>query len=386
MAVNNTDPSCATALDRILRATPWPRLCAAITACSSDAVSRVLDKDTWSIDDLPVLLSPAAGARIELLAQRAHSLTLRRFGRTILLYAPLYVSNHCMNLCAYCGFNARNKVERHALSVDEAVQEATLLHRMGFRHILLVSGQHEKHAPVSYLAELAERLRGMFASIAIEVKPLKTEEYSQLIDAGVDGVTCYQETYNPATYADVHLGGPKRDYDWRLSTLERAAHAGIRKAGLSPLYGLDDWRTEALMTGLHAQFFITRFWRTQISISFPRLRGAAGDFVPPHPLSDAGLAQLVCAFRLVFPDAHLVLSTREPAALRDHLLPLGITQMSAASRTSPGGYSHTHDAGEQFDVMDQRSAAEVANAISRAGYEPVWKDWDELFLKQGATA
>ncbi len=375
----NSDHSFAA--DRVLRGMPWNRIGTMITACPASAVDAALAKDPCTIDDLPALLSPAAAARLEDIAQRAHALALRRFGRTILLYAPLYVSNHCMNLCAYCGFNARNKMARHALTVDDAVRESMLLRAMGFRHLLLVSGQHENYAQTAYLAELSQRLRGMFASLSVEVKPLKTDEYELLAATGVTGVTCYQETYNPATYADVHQGGPKRDYDWRIGTLERAARAGMRTVGLSPLYGLDDWRVEALMTGHHAQFLMTRHWRTQISISFPRLRGAAGDFVPPHPLPDAGLAQLICAFRLVFPDAHLVLSTREPSALRDHLLPLGITQMSAASRTAPGGYSQTHDAGEQFDVMDQRSAAEVADAIRRAGYEPVWKDWDEAYLK-----
>jgi len=326
------------------------------------------------------LLSPAAAGRLDLLARRARAVTIQRFGRTILLYAPLYVSNHCMNQCIYCGFNVRNKLERHALSLDEAVQESGLLRSMGFRHVLLVSGQHEKYAQVDYLATLSARLRPAFASVAVEVKPLATDEYARLIASGVDGVTCYQETYHPATYADVHLGGPKRDFDWRLGTLERAATAGIRRIGLSPLYGLDDWRAEAVMAAHHAHYLAARFWRTQLGISFPRLRGSSGGFVPPQPLDDAGLVQLVCAFRLVFPDAHLVLSTREPAALRDHLMLLGITQMSAASRTAPFGYSQAHDAGEQFDVMDARPAAEVAEAIRHAGYEPVWKDWDAAFL------
>jgi 2-iminoacetate synthase len=184
---------------------------------------------------------------------------------------------------------------------------------------------------------------------------------------------------------DVHLGGPKRDYDWRLGTLERAAQAGMRRVGLSALYGLDDWRVEALCVGLHAHFLMTRYWRTQVGISFPRLRAATGDYQPPQPLPDTGLAQMMGALRLVLPDAQLVLSTREPAALRDHLLPLGITQMSAGSRTAPRGYSREGAAGAQFDVQDERAPHEVATMLLRAGYEPVWKDWDATYLER-ATA
>lgn len=363
----------------------WARLQAILNNVRDEDARACLAKSSWDVHDLPVLLAPAAAPYLERMAQLSHALTLQRFGRTVLLYAPLYVSNYCHNLCAYCGFNARNDVPRSALSLDEAEAESRLLHEMGFRHILLVSGQHQRYANVDYLATLAQRLRGLFASLNIEVKPLKTDEYAQLIAAGVDGVTCYQETYDPATYNEVHLGGPKRDYDWRLGTLERAAQAGIRRIGLSPLYGLADWRVEALCAGLHGAYFLQHFWKTQLSISFPRLRGAAGGFQPPCPLPDRGLAQIICAFRLVFPDAHLVLSTREPAALRDRLLPLGISQMSAASRTAPFGYSHAHDAGEQFDVMDTRSAADVAAAIRAAGYDPVWKDWDATYLAH-ATA
>jgi 2-iminoacetate synthase len=372
----------AAVCDALLADDGWRRVQTTMAAVCAKDVAAVLAKKNWELADLPVLLSPAAADRLEALAQRAHALTLQRFGRVMLLYAPLYVSNYCTNLCAYCGFNARNPLERRALTVDEAVRESTLLHAQGFRHILLVSGQHPQHAQAGYLAALAERIRHAFSSIAVEVAPLRREEYATLVEHGVDGVTCYQETYNPATYRAVHLGGPKRDYDWRLGTLERAAQAGMRKVGLSALYGLDDWRVEAFFVGVHAHFLMAHYWQTQISISFPRLRAAAGGYQPPQPLSDAGLAQMICALRLVLPDAQLVLSTREPAALRDRLLPLGITQMSAGSRTAPQGYSQDGAAGEQFDVQDERTAADVAAMLTRAGYEPVWKDWDAVYLER----
>ena len=367
--------------DDLLVNNGWENLTGDILQYTPEQVNSVLDKPELSIDDLPALLSPAAGNQLEMMAQRSHKLTLQRFGRTVLMYVPLYVSNYCTNLCVYCGFNAKNKVKRLALTVDEAVNESMLLHEMGFQHILLVSGEHPDYATVDYLCELSEKLRDKFSSICVEIQPLSQNDYAKLIKSGVDCVTCYQETYNKKTYSEVHPGGKKNDYNWRINTVERAAKAGIRKVGISPLYGLDNWRMEALFTGLHSYFLMTHFWQTQVSISFPRLRGAAGGFVPENPLTDKQLAQLICAFRLILPDVHLVLSTREPANIRDNMLPLGITQMSAASSTSPLGYSNSSEAGEQFDVVDKRSAKEVAEAISKAGYEAVWKDWDSEYLR-----
>ncbi|RLD12246.1 MAG: 2-iminoacetate synthase ThiH [Chlamydiae bacterium] len=371
------------ACDDLLDNYGWENLSEEILGFSSEQVSTVLAKPELSINDLPVLLSPAASEQLETMAQRSRKLTLQRFGKTVLMYVPLYVSNYCTNLCVYCGFNAKNKVKRLAMSIDEAVNESMLLHKMGFQHILLVSGEHPDYANVDYLCELSGRLRDKFSSICVEVQPLSQDDYAKLIKSGVDCVTCYQETYNKKTYSKVHPGGRKSNYNWRINTVERAAKAGIRKIGVSPLYGLDNWRTEALFTGFHSYFLMTQYWQTQVSISFPRLRGAAGGFVPENPLTDRQLAQLICVFRLVLPDVHLVLSTREPANTRDNMLHLGITQMSAASSTSPLGYSNASEAGEQFDVVDKRSAAEVAEAIKKAGYEPVWKDWDREYLKNG---
>ena len=359
----------------------WDSLTNHILDFSQEHVANILAKQEMEINDLPALLSPAAENFLEQMAQKSHKLSLQRFGKTVLMYAPLYVSNYCTNLCVYCGFNAKNKVKRLAMSIDEAVAESKILHKMGFRHILLVSGEHPDYATVEYLSELSEKLRPLFSSICIEIQPLEQDDYAKLISHGVDCVTCYQETYNKNSYPEFHPGGRKSDYNWRINTVERAAKAGIRKVGISPLYGLDEWRTEALFTGFHAYFLMTRYWQTQVSISFPRLRAAAGGFQPKHPLSDKNLAQLICAFRLVLPDAHLVLSTREPAKTRDNMLPLGITQMSAASKTSPHGYSNSAEAGEQFNVSDERSAEEVADTIKKIGYEPVWKDWDREYLR-----
>lgn len=351
-----------------------------IEACTATDVERALSSDRLGPKGLQALLSPAAEAYLEQMAQKAHAITQRRFGKTILLYAPLYVSNECTNGCVYCGFNATNKVPRKTLSLDEVEQEARAIHAQGFRHILLVTGESPKKVDNDYLAAVAERIKPLFSSISIEVYPMETNGYQQMVDAGVDGLTIYQETYDRELYAELHPFGQKRDYDFRLLTPERGGAAGLRRIGIGFLQGLGNFRTEAFFTGLHALFLAKHFWRSLISVSFPRMRPAEGSFPPPNPVSDPQLAQLICTMRLLIHDAGLVLSTRESAILRDHLLPLGITQISAGSCTSPGGYSETEKSTEQFVIDDDRTPAEVEQVLRNKGYDPVWKDWDEAFL------
>jgi len=345
-------------------------------------VERALKADRLKQRDLQALLSPAAEPYLEQMAQKAHRITQRRFGKTILLYAPLYLSNECSNGCLYCGFNATNQVPRKTLSLDEVEREAGILHRQGFRHVLLVTGESPGKADLAFLAAAAERIKPFFSSISIEIYPLETDGYRQMVAAGVDGLTIYQETYDRQLYAELHPFGPKRDYDFRLLTPERAGQAGLRRIGIGFLQGLGDFRSEAFFTGLHAQYLAKHCWRSQISVSFPRMRPAAGCFQPPNPVSDRQLTQLICTMRLLLHDAGLVLSTRESAGLRDNLLPLGITQVSAGSCTSPGGYAGGGKSTEQFAIDDDRSPAEVANMLRAKGYDPVWKDWDEAFLRK----
>jgi 2-iminoacetate synthase len=334
---------------------------------------------SYSLARLLALVSPAAENCLEQMATLSQRLTMQRFGRTIRLYAPLYLSSHCVNRCRYCGFNRDNTFERVRLTVDEAAVEADILAAEGFRDILLVSSEDRAFITVGYLTDLAKRLKAKFSFISIEIFQMSARQYEQLFDAGIDGVTLYQETYDRDAYARYHLGGPKADYDMRLRGPQDMALAGMREIGLGALLGLAHWRVETLALAEHASYLMRRYWQSHISFSFPRLRPACG--VPPaefpYLLTDRNLVQMMLALRLCFADAGLVLSTREPPQLRDHLMGLGVTRLSAGSRTSPGGYSDEGASTGQFEVNDHRSPSEVAAVIRSRGFDPVWKDWDK---------
>jgi len=354
-----------------------------LQAVSASAVEHELARSPgrYRWERLLTLISPAAEAYLEDMAQQAHALTIQRFGRTIGLYAPLYISNDCINQCLYCGFNCDSRADRRRLSLEEAIAEAEVIAAQGFTDLLLVSSEDPTFVTVDYLTELARSLRNSFSTISIEIHQLSAEAYKRLFDAGIDGVTLYQETYDRATYKRFHRAGPKADYGRRLRAFDDVARAGMRRLGLGALLGLADWRLETLALAEHGQYLMKRYWRSHISFSFPRLRPAndvqAAQF--SHLLTDRHLVQMILSLRLCFADAGLVLSTREPAALRDHLLQLGITRMSAGSRTNPGGYSHEDQGIEQFQVSDTRTALQVAQMISQQGFDPVWKDWDAAF-------
>ncbi|MFC1676923.1 2-iminoacetate synthase ThiH [Planctomycetota bacterium] len=348
-------------------------------------VERALSQEpgTYRIQKLTALLSPAAENYLEEMAQLARQLTIQRFGKIIQLYAPLYVSNYCSNSCRYCGFNCDNKFQRTRLTIEQALGEAKIIASEGFRDILLVSGEDRKFITIEYLTELAERLRDSFSSISVEIYQADTSEYAQLFEAGIDGVTLYQETYDRDCYSYYHKQGSKFDYDDRLDTPERIGDAGMRQIGLGVLLGLTDWRIETLALAEHAHYLIKRYWQSHISFSFPRLRPARqieGELFENLP-SDKNMVQMMTALRLCFADAGLVLSTRERARLRDQLIKIGVTKISAGSKTNPGGYSGQNDAVEQFEVDDDRRPAQISEMIKRAGFEPVWKDWDNAFTK-----
>lgn len=341
----------------------------------------------FSVHRAKCLLSPAAAKYLEPLAQRARQLTLQRFGRTMQLYAPLYVSNYCCNRCLYCGFNTSHKIDRMRLTIDEAVEEAKIIASEGFTDLLLVSGDDPAHISVDYLCKLCERLRPMFSTLSVEIFSLRKDEYVRLFNAGVDGMTLYQETYDGRLYPSFHPAGPKADYVLRLQSVEDAAAAGMRQIGVGALLGLNHWRYEALCTVMQAQVIMKNFWRSRVSVSFPRMRPAA-EVVPAwlRPVSDTDLTQMIIACRLLFPDAGLNLSTRESAAMREHLLPLGITRISAGSKTNPGGYGQEEAGEEQFAVADDRPPAEIAKMLCERGYDPVWKDWDGSFRQASAAS
>jgi 2-iminoacetate synthase len=385
---------------------PLPPLLKLCRHATSTAARDALNRPALALSDFASLISPAAGEWLELLCQRSQALTRQRFGKVIRLFAPLYLSNECINNCKYCGFSRDNAILRVTLSVEEAVREARALAGQGFRNILLVAGEHPKFVSTGYLAECVRALHEFVPSLSLEVGPMDAKDYRPIVASGAEGLVVYQETYDRAVYADLHTAGPKRDFNWRLETPERAYAAGFRRLGIGALYGLADWRYEALCVAAHAQHLLRTCWKAQLTVSLPRLRPCAGEFEPLTQMSDRDLVQLVCAFRLFLPDVGLVLSTRESAKLRDGLIPLGITLMSAGSHTEPGGYTgaarekiHRTERGRivklasgssewapplnratnatsQFDIADARSAHEVSELIHRLGYEPVWKDWD----------
>ncbi len=410
---------------------PLPSLVKSSLAASADSVRESLAKTKLSLADFANLISPAATDLLEPLSVRSQKLTQQRFGKTIRLFAPLYVSNECINNCAYCGFSRDNAILRVTLSIDEVRREAAALREQGFRNILLVAGEHPKFVSNNYLADCTRALHEEIPSVSLEVGPMETEEYRPIVAAGADGLVVYQETYDRAIYEKMHTAGPKRNFDWRLETPERANAAGFRRLGIAALFGLADWRYEALCVAAHADYLLRHCWKSHITIALPRLRPCAGEFQPLTQLTDRELVQLVCAFRVMFPDVGLVLSTREPAKLRDGLIPLGITMMSAGSHTEPGGYTgagkekihHTErgkivelsanelaaitvgraspragldvsapnengssgasphqnratNATGQFEISDDRTPREVADLIRKLGYEPIWKDWD----------
>jgi 2-iminoacetate synthase len=350
-----------------------------ITESTKEQVTAALYKQTCSLTDLAALLSPAAEEVLPEMAASSRMITARRFGRTTQIFAPLYLSSYCINRCAYCGFAADNKIPRRKLTFEEAEQEAEILRRRGFQHILLVTGEAPAMAGVEYLEKIAQRLKTKFAALSIEVQPLEQHEYARLFAAGITAVAVYQETYDRTVYNQVHLAGKKCDYDFRLNTPARAAAAGMREIGIGALLGLSDWRSEGLVLGMHLAWLRKQFWQTNFTVSFPRLRPAAGAFEPLIKVSEHNLSQLLFALRIFDPDVGLVLSTREEARYRDGMLGLGPTRYSAGSCTAPGGYSSNEHEGEQFSVGDHRTIDEVCSTITAKGFDPVCKDWDKEF-------
>lgn len=371
------------AFAKTLAAWPAERLQELLARVGPESVERALTREELHPEDLLALLSPAASLHLEAMARRANRLTRQHFGRTISLYVPLYLSNVCTSECTYCFFarGAEGRGRRHTLSPAELRRECQALARHGFKSLLLVSGDAPRAVPLSYLAQAVAIAREYFPSVTVEVYALEEEDYRTLVAQGLEGVTLYMETYHRDTYAKVHMAGKKRDFDYRLGAMERAGRAGVRRLSIGALLGLFDWRLEGFWLGLHARFLQKECWQSAVAVSFPRLRHAPARHQLRYPVSDRDLVQLMLALRLFLPEAGFNLSTREPAALRDRLIPLGVTHMSAGSSTRPGGYTHPEeDTLAQFEVEDRRSPAEVAAAIRRAGYDPVWKDFDAAFL------
>lgn len=340
-------------------------------------IQTILHKDRLSATDYLALLSPQAEAFLEDMAQKAHRLTIQHFGKTMLLFTPMYLANYCVNQCVYCGFKVHNQFARKKLSLEEVAKEAEVIAATGLRHILILTGESRTHSSVDYIRDCVKVLKGYFTSISIEIYPLNTEEYAELTVAGVDSITIYQEVYDQDIYRELHPGGPKRDYRFRLEAPERACQAGMRSVNIGALLGLHDWRREAFLTGMHADTLQNRFPDVEVSISPPRIRPQLGGFQPRSVVTDKNLAQYLLAFRLFMPRAGITMSTRESAQLRNQFVRLSVTKMSAGVCTAVGGHSQGEDV-PQFEISDDRSVAEMSSMLYSQGYQPIFKDWQTL--------
>ncbi|EMA7644882.1 2-iminoacetate synthase ThiH [Vibrio parahaemolyticus] len=362
----------------------WDDISMSIYAKTEQDVERALAKPKRDLEDFKALISPAAEPYLEQMAKLSYSLTRRRFGNTMSLYIPLYLSNLCANACTYCGFSMENRIKRRTLNRDEVEAEIDAIKRMKFDSVLLVTGEHETKVGMKYFREMVPIIKQRFNYLAMEVQPLDQDEYAELKTLGLDAVMVYQETYHPKTYAQHHLRGNKMDFRYRLETPDRLAKAGIDKIGIGALIGLEEWRTDCFFAAAHLDYLERTYWQSRYSISFPRLRPCAGNVLasglqPKSVMTDKQLVQLICAYRLFNPEVELSLSTRESPQFRDNVLPLGITSMSAASKTQPGGYATEEVELEQFEISDERSAASVEDMIRAKGFDPVWRDWHSAY-------
>ncbi|MEK2168017.1 2-iminoacetate synthase ThiH [Vibrio parahaemolyticus] len=362
----------------------WDDISMSIYAKTAQDVERALAKPKRDLEDFKALISPAAEPYLEQMAKLSYSLTRKRFGNTMSLYIPLYLSNLCANACTYCGFSMENRIKRRTLNRDEVEAEIDAIKRMKFDSVLLVTGEHETKVGMKYFREMVPIIKQRFNYLAMEVQPLDQDEYAELKTLGLDAVMVYQETYHPKTYAQHHLRGNKMDFRYRLETPDRLAKAGIDKIGIGALIGLEEWRTDCFFAAAHLDYLERTYWQSRYSISFPRLRPCAGNvpasgLQPKSVMTDKQLVQLICAYRLFNPEVELSLSTRESPLFRDNVLPLGITSMSAASKTQPGGYATEEVELEQFEISDERSAASVEDMIRAKGFDPVWRDWHSAY-------
>ncbi len=360
----------------------WDDTTAAIAAKTAADVERALQKDRCDVDDFMALISPAAEPYLEQMARLSRKYTEARFGRTMSMFIPLYITNSCTNSCIYCGFHVANKMRRTILTPEEIVQEYKAIKRLGpFENLLIVTGENPAKAGVPYLAKALDLAKPYFANLKIEVMPLATEDYKELTHHGMNGVICFQETYHRENYKTYHPRGMKSNFEWRVNGFDRMGQAGVHSIGMGVLIGLEkEWRTDLTMMARHLRYLQKRYWRTKYSVNFPRMCPAEnGGFQPNCIMTDRELAQLTFAMRIFDHDVDISYSTRERADYRDHMATLGVTTMSAGSKTEPGGYFTYPQALEQFEVSDPRSVDEVVTGLRRVGVEPVWKDWDGSF-------
>jgi 2-iminoacetate synthase len=358
----------------------WNEIKQSIYSKSEADVLDALSKEKRSLEDFKALISPAALPYLEQMAQLSHRLTQKRFGKTIQMYVPLYLSNECQNICTYCGFSFDNKIKRKTLSDAEILKEIEAIKILGYDHVLLVTGEANQTVGISYLKNAIRLMRSHFSHISIEVQPLDQNEYEELIEEGLNTVLVYQETYHKEDYKLHHPKGKKSNFNYRLETPDRLGQARIHKMGLGILIGLEDWRTDSFFTAMHLTYLEKKYWRTKYSISFPRMRPAEGILEPKVVMNDKELVQLICAYRIFNEEVELSISTRENENFRNNIIKLGITSMSAGSKTNPGGYAVEKESLEQFEISDERTPKEIEQLIRSSGYEAVWKDWDKSLM------
>ncbi len=354
----------------------WDEVKDSIYSKTGTDVLHALQKETRTLEDFKALLSPAAMPYLEQMAQLSQQLTRKRFGKTIQMYVPLYLSNECQNICTYCGFSFDNHIKRKTLTDAEILKEVSAIKSEGYDHVLLVTGEANQTVGVPYLKNAIRLIRPFFSHISIEVQPLEQHEYEELMAEGLNTVLVYQETYDKEDYRHHHTKGKKSNFYYRLETPDRLGRAGIHKMGLGILIGLEDWRTDSFFNALHLNYLEKTYWQTKYSISFPRLRPAEGVTSPKVIMNDKELVQLICAYRIFDGEIELSISTRENENFRNNIIKLGITSMSAGSKTNPGGYAVDPESLEQFEISDERSPQQVSEMIIQQGYQAVWKDWD----------
>ena len=359
----------------------WDETKQSILAKTATDVERALERPVGKTDpeDFKALISPAAQPYLERMARMSHARTVERFGYTQQMYAPVYLSNVCSNICTYCGFSANNRIPRKILNESEIEEELDAVKALGMDHVLFVTGEANSRVGVPYLSKAFQIAREKFSSISMEVQPMDQEAYETLMCSGLSAVLVYQETYHREAYAKYHLKGMKTRFDDRLETPDRLGRAGMKKIGMGALYGLDDWRTDSFMVASHLIYMEQTYWKTRYSLSFPRIRPHEGDFEPVSVMTDRDLVQLICAYRMLSSEVELSMSTRERPVFRDHAYKLGITTLSAGSKTNPGGYAVDPQTLEQFEISDERSPREVAEMLKAGGYEVVRKDWDPTY-------
>ncbi len=354
----------------------WDATLESINNKTTQDVEYALSKDKRDLEDFKALISPAAAPYLEQMAQQSRAITKKRFGNTIQMYVPMYLSNECQNICTYCGFSMTNKIPRRTLNDAEILKEVAFLKEKGYDHILLVTGEANKTVGVPYIKHAMELIKSQFSNITIEVQPLDQNEYEELIEANLYAVLVYQETYHREEYKKHHPKGKKSNFNYRLDTPDRLGKAGVHKIGLGALFGLEDWRADSFFTALHLKYLQKNYWKTKYSISFPRLRPHSGGLEPKVEMTDKHLVQTICAFRLLDEDVELSMSTRESETFRNHIVHLGITSLSAESKTNPGGYTVDPQTLEQFEISDERPTETIAEMLTAQGLEPVWKDWE----------